>query len=204
MVLLTQSIEINAKDFGTQGHVFEIQEVDMLDVIKKRLQHMQTTGELEQMQNDMKAKAIQSANRPKPVDGLSETMQDKSWHFDPTYVLQHDLKDHRGVVFQKAGTKINPLDHQAMPCTLLFIDGDKEHHVKWALEIVRQREEKYKITLTNGAPIELMKKHKIQLYFDYNGILINKLGLQHVPAMVSQDGDKLLVQEIAVSHERLQ
>ncbi len=204
MVLLTQSIEINAKDFGTQGHVFEIQEVDMLEVIKKRLQHMQSTGELEQMQNEMKVKAIQSANRPKPLEGLSEAMHDRSWHFDPTYILQEDLKDNRGVVFQKAGTKINPLDHQAMPCTLLFIDGDKERHVKWALEIVKNSKQAHKIITINGAPIELMKKHKIQFYFDYHGFLVNRFGLEHVPAMVSQDGDKLLVQEIVVSHERLQ
>ena len=56
--------------------------------------------------------------------------------------------------------------------------------------------EKVKTVLINESPTELMEQHKIQIYFDQDGVLTTKLGIKRVPAKVSQDNLKLKITEL--------
>ena len=82
---------------------------------------------------------------------------------------------------------------------LIFINGDNEAQVKYALTKREEYEGLVKIILTNGKPLEIQRAKKIWIYFDQHGVLTSKLGIKAVPAIVEQVGLKLGITEIAES-----
>ena len=185
-----------ARDYAQQGTVYPIVEQDFLKEIMAKLKVMEQNGKLAKFQNGVKKQMVDSVNKPKPVAGITTTKFAKSWLFDPTIFLDHDLADQNGRVFYKAGNKVNPLDHISLTKTLIFIDGDDETQVKWALKQDKIRKGKTKIILVKGAIIDLMKQTKTRLYFDQNGTLTKKFSIEHTPAKIEQEGKKLRISEV--------
>ena len=185
-----------ARDYAQQGTVYPIVEQDFLKEIMAKLKVMEQNGKLAKFQNGVKKQMVDSVNKPKPVAGITTTKFAKSWLFDPTVFLDHDLADQNGRVFYKAGNKVNPLDHISLTRTLIFIDGDDETQVKWALKQDKLKKGKTKIILVKGAIIDLMKQTKTRLYFDQNGTLTKKFSIEHTPAKIEQEGKKLRISEV--------
>lgn len=191
----THSNEASAKDFGVVGHSYEVSEENIISYIKKKLEDM----DLSTLQADMQAKVISTTKRPKPVANISKAREDRVDHFDPTYVLDRSIYDHNGFLMHPVGTKVNPLLKLPLSNALIFIDGDDQAQVSYALEKYKSLAQKAKIILTNGAPVDLQKVHKIWIYFDQFGSLTTKLGIKRVPAIVTQDGLQLKISEVALS-----
>ena len=103
--------------------------------------------------------------------------------------MTQDLADHNGKVFARAGEQFNPLDRVKMS-PMLFIDGDNEKQINWALKKISEkkifRHDFAKIVLVKGSPFDLQEKLKRSIYFDQQGLLTKKLGIEHVPAIVFQ------------------
>jgi conjugal transfer pilus assembly protein TraW len=200
LLFLLFSITVNqksiARDYGVVGTTYPIIEKDFLQEIQSHLKEMEQNGKLAKFQNDVKKQMVDSVNKPKPVAGITTTKFAKSWLFDPAVFLNHDLADQNGRVFYKAGNKVNPLDHISLTRTLIFIDGDDETQVKWALKQDKFKKGKTKIILVRGAIVDLMKQSKTRLYFDQNGTLTTKFSIGHVPATVEQEGKKLRINEV--------
>ena len=196
LVLLFLSSKGEAANLGVYGTVYEISEQDLLEFIKQKLTAMQDSGELAKQQQYMKEKAIESIKHPKSLPTITKATEDKEWTYDPSITLQEDLKDQDGRVFYKAGTKANPLEYTSMTNQLLFIDGNDEEQVAWAMKITKELNGKTKIILVGGAIMDLMDKHQVRMYFDQKGQLTSKFSITHVPALVKQQGLLLLVQEV--------
>ena len=198
-------IEASAKDFGTQGTVFEIEEVDMVDMIKNKLAAMQASGELAQKQEEMKKAAESRIMRPKPVDLIIHAVEERTFEYDPTIIVEEDIKDHKGRLIKAKGTRVNPLEvgsAYSIIKPLLFIDGDSKEQVQWALDYMKNTDDKAIVVLVNGSPVELMKKHKRRFYFDQGGSLTSKLGIKQVPAEARHVGSVLQIKELIVrSHK---
>jgi conjugal transfer pilus assembly protein TraW len=185
-----------ARDYGIVGTTYLIIEKDFLKEIQEKLKEMEQNGKLAKFQNGIKKQMVDSVNKPKPVAGITPTKFAKSWLFDPSVFLDKNLTDQNGRVFYKAGTKVNPLDHLSLTRTLIFIDGDDETQVKWAIKQDKLKKNKTKIILVKGAIIDLMKQTKTRLYFDQNGTLTKKFSIEHTPATVEQEGKKLRISEV--------
>lgn len=190
LILLSPIAE--AKDFGIHGHTYNIKEQDIVEYIKNKLQGI-NLAELEEKTKEQVKKQV---NIPLPVEGISKASEDKIYYYDPTYILEEDIYDHEGRLIHPQGTTINPLEKAPFKNSLIFIDGDDEEQVQFALDTYKQKDKKAKIILINGSPIELQKKHKIWIYFDQAGILTSKFGITHVPAVVSQDKLRLKIEEV--------
>jgi conjugal transfer pilus assembly protein TraW len=201
LALLTQSFEVMAKDFGVQGEVFEIGEPDMLEYIQAKLKQMERDGTLALKQKGMRRKAEKYVHRPLVSNRLEPTRTSKIWEYDPTYIVPEDIKDQDGNILYHKGYKYNPLEHRPLESNLVFIDGDEEQQVKWALNLAAAEGKLPKIILVNGEPLRLMKKHKIRMYFDQHNVLTKKFGITQVPAVVSQKGNKLSIEEIKLGAE---
>ena len=184
-------LNVQAKDFGTLGHTYEIREQDLIEYIKNKLQTIDLNVHMEEME----ARVRSSVRRPKALLGITNAKEDKSWRYDPTYVLQKDLKDHEGKIIHKKGYTVNPLARMGLSKALIFIDGDDEEQVKYALK--ESSQQPVKIVLVKGSPLDLQKKHKVWIYFDQFGFLTTKLGIKHVPAIITQEGLRLKVQELS-------
>jgi len=187
-LLIMMPISVHAKDFGVQGHTYPILEPDLLQTIQNRLQNV----DLEKHNQILKQRAIQTAQRPKPVSGISKATANRTWTYDPSISVPYDLKDHKGQIFQKAGTSVNPLMMRSMMKTLIFIDGDDDEQVDWALQ------QPHKIILVSGSPFDLMEAHDKEFYFDQHGKLTSKFSIKHVPARISQEGFLLKIEEIVL------
>lgn len=59
-----------------------------------------------------------------------------------------------------------------------------------------------KIVFTGGKPLELEREIGSPIYFDQAGELTTKFNINHVPAIVEQEGKYLKVTEINISNSR--
>ncbi len=188
------SAGISAKDFGVQGHLFEIIEPDLLEHIEKKLAQLEKSGELTQHQDVLQKRATAAIRRPKDVPGIKNVIKSRVFYHDPSITVPYDLKDLQGQTFQKAGRKVNPLKIRSMTKKLVFIKGDDKKQVEWAQSKFNFSRDK--LILVNGSPFELMEQLNHPVYFDQGGTLTKKLTIRAVPAVVSQEGLLLKIEEV--------
>ncbi len=184
-----------AKDIGTFGQLFPIAEPDMMDLINGRLKQMDDSGEMarirEKAEKDIKAHAV----RPPAVAGMSEARRDKTWLFDPTFVVDSDITDGRGNYVAHKGDSRNPLDFIPFKSTLYFIDGDNPAQVSWVKEKIRYSVN-FKVVLVNGNVPETSEKLDAPVFFDQYGVMVTRFGIAHTPAEAFQEGNKLRIKEV--------
>ena len=58
-----------------------------------------------------------------------------------------------------------------------------------------------KIILVAGSPIDEMTNRKRRFYFDQNGVLTERFGIRHTPAVVSQQGKVMQVREHVLARQ---
>lgn len=181
-----------AKDLGTIGDVWEIQEQNLLSLIDERL-NAQFGGKSEaEIQAEVQKRVTGNVLRPPPVL-LPVAKVDSERSFDPSYTVERDLADHKGRVFAHKGQVVNPFDTVPFARTLIFIDGDDEKQIEW-LKSFKPETQIVKIILLNGNLREATEKLDTELYFDQNGALVNRFGIKAVPSVIDEmpNGKKLL------------
>src|SRR5574343_31497 len=129
MLLFSSNNKAEAKDLGTHGRVWEIKEMDIVSYIKSQI----TEEKAQKIQKDFIFKSKQHINRPKPVSGITKTIEGKVHYYNPEITLTKDILDQTGKVLYSKGTKVNPLNHQTFTRQLLFIDGDDIKQVEFAI-----------------------------------------------------------------------
>lgn len=190
------SANVSAKDLGVFGELFPVKENNLIEVIKSRLVEMEQNGSLDAINKEMQQKARNRLNRPKTV--LTTKVEKTNERiFDPSITLTRDLKDDKGNIFARKGTKVNPLNTISFEMKLYFIDSDDDLQLNWLSK--QKFKLKDKIILTNGNPFEVEKKIKKKVFFDQNAQLIERLKIKAVPTVVYRSGDQLLIKEISVN-----
>jgi conjugal transfer pilus assembly protein TraW len=194
--LMAFSIHSFANDLCVSGQIYPIQEEDLLSYIQKRIQHMQQNGEWSKLQNQFRDRVAANAERPHPITNISKTTESKSWTYDASITVPYDLKDANGRVFAKAGTTVNPLTVISIHKALIFFDGDDTKQVAWAEKLNAKWIGKTKLVLVKGSIIDQEKNFLTQIYFDQEGRLTTRFHIQHVPAIVMQEGTHLKIMEV--------
>jgi conjugal transfer pilus assembly protein TraW len=186
-----------AGDLGAYGATFKVREVDLFDMLRAKLAVAQKSGKIEALNKAFVARVRKRLDRPEPVAGLTRAVTQRSWLYDPTFVVPQNFADNKGRVFAHAGDRINPLDRlPSFQRVLVFVDGDDQEQVGFAIRRYRANPNQVRIVLTKGAPIQLMQKEKVELYFDQSGTLTQKFGFSHTPAVVEKDGRALRITEV--------
>ena len=188
-----------ARDYGQQGTHFPIIELDLLKQIQSRLQTMDKNGDIDRLNQKLKARTIARVNRPKSVTGLVRATKTTTRLFDPTITLQADILDHDKRRIWAKGTRVNPLDTVPLRTALIFLDGDDPAQLEWAFA---QKSKTAKLILTKGAPLQLMKARQRRFYFDQSGKLTAHFDIKALPAMVDQQGRMLRIRQFALSGEQ--
>ena len=189
------SLAIEAKNLGHYGEVYPIVEEDMLDFIYRKMYLMNENGEIAQIQQKLKERAKEHIDRPAPIEGITRAAANRSWSFDPSIRLAHDIVDQQGNVIAKAGSNFNPLSKIKLHSSLIFYNGDEIAQVKFVNEIVKKFNGAVKLVLVKGSISQQLKYFHKRIYFDQRGSLTTKFGIVHVPAIVQQAGQKLQVTE---------
>lgn len=192
LFLLFCAAPLCAKNLGVFGQIFPIYEQDLLLQIQQKLQDLAKSGELSKHQKIIQAQSVARIMRPAATK-LNNTKTPRVFYYNPAIKVAYDLKDSKNNVFIKAGTYVNPLAYQKLTKLLLFINGDDDAQITWAL---KQAPQKNKIILTQGSPFTLMQKHGVLFYFDQGGALVNKFKIGQLPARISSDGQTLKIEEV--------
>ena len=187
---------VYAKNLGTIGQVYSINEVDFLDFIRSRASVMQQNGLVNKLQNDMQKSAALYRDRPTPVVGLTQATESKSWLFDPSIVLDHDVTAQDGKTIALQGTRVNPLVHVSLSKTLIFYDADDKKEIEWLTRIDKKLKGKTKLILVKGSVLVEEKRLSKQIYFDQAGRLTTRFNIKHVPALIFQEGTLLRISEV--------
>lgn len=183
-----------AHDHGVMGQTWGIVEPDLLATIDRRLKTMQADGSIERMQAALRVKAQERVRNPLPVAGIGAVREARSWTFDPSIVLDQDVRDQKGRLVAQAGQRVNPLSFVAMKTDLVFIDGRDDAQVDWAMK--RWSAQNAKIIFVAGSPFDRMGEKKRRFFFDQQGKLTSHFGIAHVPAVVAPQGEVLRISEI--------
>ncbi|RZI47498.1 type-F conjugative transfer system protein TraW [Rickettsiales endosymbiont of Peranema trichophorum] len=198
VVMISISVMGYTKDFGVIGSTWNIEEKDGIESIKEKLVEMEKTGELEAHNQEILRRIKDGVLHPGGL-GIPRAQQTRVFRYDPTVTIQEDLKDAEGKVLRKAGSTFNPLDVVHMPYKLIFFNGEEEQQVQYALRRYNEEEIKPKLILTDGSPIDMEKEYGVEVYFDQIGLLVEKLDIRALPAIVKQENNRLLIQEVVLT-----
>ena len=194
-VLLAPAIA-TAQDLGVIGPVYPIAEPSLLEVILAKLREAETSGALSRLQREAQSHATRLAEQPPAVAAVTRTAQARSFYYDPTIVVPYAVTDAEGKIIAPPGTRVNPLDVVSLSRHLLFFDARDAGQLARAREVLERYQGKVKLILTGGSHLELARKWKQPIYYDQQGALTGKLRIRHVPALVSQEGRRLRIDEI--------
>ncbi len=188
--------EKNEKDEkNVFGRTYPILEEDFLQFIQRRLLEMQKNGEWQMHQKEWMKQVHEKTERPTAVKNIAKTTVKKSWAFDPSVIAGDDLRDHEGHIFAQKGSRFNPLSLVSLRATLLFYDGDDKNQVKWAKKQILLWDHNVKLILVNGNVKTQSALFQQKIYFDQEGRLIRHFHIEHVPALVFQEGIRLQITE---------
>ena len=187
-----------AGDLGTMGYTFPIGERDILDYVAAQIAKAKASGKLPAMQREFTERVKKRVERPKAVEGLRTTEAPRSWLFDPSITVPQDYRHPDGRVFAHAGDRINPLERMpGFDRVMILVNGDDPAQVAFGLKKLKQvGVQRGRLILTNGAPLELMRKNKVQIYFDQEGRITGHFGVRQVPAVIERDGLRMRISEV--------
>ena len=187
-----------ATNLGTIGPTYPVAEKNLLDVIMARLRAKEASGELKRHEQEARDRAAYAVNNPRPVDGLRRAQAARTFYFDPSFTLQSNVVDATGAVLFPAGTRKNPLEVVSLSKHLLFFDARDPGQVTRARELIDHYQGKVKPILVGGSYLDLMKRWNKPVFYDQDGTLVRKFGIAAVPAIVSQEGQRLRIDEVPV------
>jgi conjugal transfer pilus assembly protein TraW len=185
-----------AANLGTIGPTYPVAENNLLDVIMARLRAKEASGELKRHEREARDRAAYAVNNPRPVDGLRRAQAARTFYFDPSFTLQSNVVDSTGAVLFPAGTRKNPLEVVSLSKHLLFFDARDPGQVARARELIEHYQGKVKPILVGGSYLDLMKRWNKPVFYDQDGTLVRKFGIAAVPAIVSQEGQRLRIDEV--------
>lgn len=187
-----------AIDLGTLGPTYEIAEPHLLAFIEQRLREKERSGELQRIAEAARARGIDTVRQPPPVEGVRTTERPRTFYVDPSFTLDRNITDPQGRLMFAAGTRKNPLEVVSLSRHLLFFDARDPRQVKHARELSGRYAGRIKPILTGGSYLDLMKAWRVPVYYDQAGTLTRRFGIRQVPALVSQDGLRLRIDELGL------
>ena len=188
-----------AMDLGVIGPTYEISEPHLLQMIEQRLRAKERSGELGRLEAQVRERGIATVKNPPPVTGLRATETVRTFYFDPSFTLDRNLLGPQGELLFAAGTRKNPLEVVSLSRHLLFFDARDPRQVGRARQLITLYQGRVKPILVGGSYLDLMQSWHLPVYYDQQGLLTRRLGITQVPALVSQDGLRLRIDELAVS-----
>jgi conjugal transfer pilus assembly protein TraW len=185
-----------ADTLGVIGPTYAISEEHLLKMIEARLRAKEQSGELARIQREVVERGKQAVLAP-PALPLAAVNTPRTYFFDPTYVLDKNILDASGRLLFAAGTRSNPLDIVPMTRRLLFFDGRDGRQVQLAERMgANAATNLIKPILVGGSYLNLMRRWRVPVYYDQQGILVKRLRIERVPALVTQEGRRLRIDEL--------
>lgn len=184
--------QLEAKDLGVYGATSSISEEDLISYLQEKLKNISEDDQQELIKS-MQSNLIDQIKKPMEIKGIQKVKSYSLTYFDPSIYVNYDILNHEGQIIVKKGTQFNPLSQVSLQ-DLLFFDATDPAQLSWAKSLPPS----FKWILVKGQPMQLEETLNRPIYFDQEGILSKKFGIQQVPAYVSQEGLKIKIEFIPV------
>lgn len=171
---------------GSEGQTFKIEEEPLLSEATQ-----ESSIDLEKIRQEQTKQILNYLNSPPPVSGIKEAKEYKAFYYDPIYQVREDITGLNGEVIASKGEIINPMEKIETLQDLIFFDGDSPKQIEWA-----KRHLSAKWILVKGSPLDVEEATDHEAFFDQMGRLCAKLGIEAVPAKVSKEENRILIEEI--------
>lgn len=181
---------LGAKEISI-GEVYDIVEPNPIIEIKTTIQR--DKDKINKKIDIYKKESISKLNNlQNPFDAnLTQANKDAVWKIDTSFVLKYDIPDGKGGYLYKKGYRFDPKDYLKLSKNIVILDGSSKKQIAWAIEKELFRNRHFKILLTGGKIVDLMKKVHSTLYF-YTEEVHKKFKLKHTPTIVRQEKDRAL------------
>ena len=181
-------------DLGALGDVGEIAEIDLLEEIKRRMAAI-----------DWKQKQRQAIARfweQQKFENLPTAQADRDRSVDLTITAPRDLAAPNGQLIIRAGQTVNPLDKMPFGLCLMVFDATVPAQVELIQHLSCQDKKVRVLYLATALPRQDGWEHlkTLETMFDAPVYLLtpdvrSRFQLQQVPAIVEQDGNRMIVRE---------
>lgn len=180
--MLSQSLAWSGEPIG---RTYAIAEPDVMSEIEERASKIDWEAKAKKI--DLRAKMRAGSVRLPPAE------KDQEYPVDLTYRLSYDIPDGKGGMLYPKGYQFNPVAFIQLPYRLGVIGPSAEERA-WA------KSQKGPIVwmTAGGDPIELTEALG-QSVFLYTPEMAERITVQHTPALVTQEGDRLVVREYAIA-----
>ena len=188
LAVIALSLMANAGLFASHGQTFEIEEAPFGSSFSG------SDVNLSEMQDKHLEEIEKYTQNPPVVSWIEEAKTYRAFYYDPIYQVKEDFVTLDGKILAQKGQILNALDNElyAKPCDLIFFDGSNKKHIEWA-----KNHPQSKWILVKGSPLDLEEELDVNVYFDQGGIYCKQFGIERVPAKVSVEGRRILIEEVS-------
>ncbi len=177
-------------DLGTFGETYEIQEKDIVELIKEKT----SDADVKKIQGEYVKKIKEYKPKGFNIEKVSKT---GTHYYSPEVVLSEPLLDHKGNILLPAGYSDNPLYYKSFKPIVIFFDGNDEKQINYVLNLSKTiyKDKEIIFIATDGNVFNLMDKHNRRMYFATD-FIIKTLDIKHVPSIAYQEGFLIRIDEI--------
>lgn len=181
-------------NLGTVGETYPVLETDVVAELRQ-----------EAAKHDAKDKLsislLMQSYQPANLHALPTAAANRSFLVDMYYTLGQDLLDGEGKALYPKGYTFNPLDYLSFSGGLVVIDGDDPMQIDWFKKSPYADNHRAKLLLSNGSVFELIRQLKRPVFYLTSDIA-ERLRLTAVPAIVVQQENKMLIQEVKIPRDK--
>ena len=173
------------------GETYEIVEPNPILEIKNKIKTNRTEIDLKiEKYKDRTKNKIENLENDFVIN-LPQAKKDDVWRIDTSVILQYDIPDGKGGVLYKKGYKYDPKDYLRFSRNIVVLNGNNKDEIKWAKEKGLFKNRHFKILITGGKIVPLMRTLHSKLYF-YTKEIHTRFKLKHTPTIIRQEKDKSL------------
>jgi hypothetical protein len=184
--LVSNPVLAKPKDLGVYGNLYPIEEVDLLAYIHERGKNLNP----EEVERSVREKFSRSLEVSLGVPLVKEK---RIRYVDPSITVSSPVYDHEGHVVAPPG-KLNPLEKIQLTKTIVVL---KESQLGIIPEL-KKTHRNLLILLTYGN-LERASSIAGQMVYRADKNILDRLGVERVPSVITQDGERLRVEEIPIS-----
>lgn len=181
-------------DLGRLGDVYDIAEIDLLEEIKRRMVAI-----------DWRQKQQQAIARfwdRQKFEVLPVALEDRERVIDMTVTAPRDLIAPNGQLIVRAGQTVNPLDKMPFGLCLVVFDATEAAQVQWVRQWSCQDKKARVMYLTTSISrqegwdgLKALETSLNSSVYLLTPDVRSRFQLQHVPSLVEQTGNRLVVRE---------
>jgi conjugal transfer pilus assembly protein TraW len=183
-----------AESLGAYGRTYQIKERDAIDAMKAAAKKKLANGGKEAMIKGAQDRYMASLNNIVTPKGIGATKMSTTRLVDLSETVKETITDGRGNVVVAAGTVINPLAIKPLTKKVYFIDAKDARQLQWVKKGIAAND---KVILLGGSIFKASEVLQRHVYMDING-LYGRMKIRSLPSVVSQEGVKLKVEEVAL------